>query len=54
METSEKYNFTFVRNSQLFGEYNADEDVSPDTADPESTGDAGADALAVEANQEVF
>lgn len=38
--------------SQFFGEYNADEDVSPDTADPESTGAAGADALTSDANQE--
>lgn len=36
--------------SQLFGEDNADEDVSPDTADPEAASDAGADALAADAN----
>jgi ubiquitin-like 1-activating enzyme E1 B len=31
--------------NQLFGEADADEDVSPDTADPEATGDAGQSAL---------
>lgn len=31
--------------NQLFGEHNADEDVSPDTADPEASGDAGQKAL---------
>lgn len=38
--------------SQLFGEYNADEDVSPDTADPETSGGAGADALSANATAE--
>lgn len=42
------YNF----HSQFFGEYNADEDVSPDTADPESTAAAGAEALTSGANTE--
>jgi ubiquitin-like 1-activating enzyme E1 B len=37
--------------NQLFGEDNADEDVSPDTADPEASGDAGKDALEVESNE---
>ncbi|KAF4526857.1 hypothetical protein B566_EDAN013911 [Ephemera danica] len=32
--------------NQLFGEEDADEDVSPDTADPEAVGDAGESALA--------
>lgn len=36
--------------NQLFGEDNADEDVSPDTADPEAAGDAGEDALNNECN----
>lgn len=31
--------------SQLFGEADADEDVSPDTEDPEAAGDAGENAL---------
>lgn len=39
--------------SQLFGEDNADEDVSPDTADPEAAGaDAGKKALENEATKE--
>lgn len=37
--------------NQLFGEHNADEDVSPDTADPEASGDAGQDALAADLNE---
>lgn len=37
--------------NQLFGEDNADEDVSPDTADPEASGDAGQDALAAESDE---
>uniref|UniRef100_A0A182F540 SUMO-activating enzyme subunit n=1 Tax=Anopheles albimanus TaxID=7167 RepID=A0A182F540_ANOAL len=37
---------------QLFGESNADEDVSPDTADPEAGEKAGEEALAKEANKE--
>jgi ubiquitin-like 1-activating enzyme E1 B len=37
--------------NQLFGEDNADEDVSPDTADPEASGDAGQDALASDLNE---
>lgn len=36
--------------SQLFGEYDPDEEVSPDTADPETAGDAGTAALDAEAN----
>lgn len=39
--------------SQLFGESNAEEDVSPDTADPEATAEAGKDALATESNEKV-
>lgn len=39
--------------SQLFGEHNEDEDVSPDTADPEAAASAGDAALSSEANQEV-
>lgn len=39
-------------NSQLFGEYDPDEEVSPDTADPETAGDAGTAALTAEANDE--
>lgn len=38
--------------NQLFGEDNADEDVSPDTADPEAAGDAGNDALASNSNEQ--
>lgn len=34
----------------MFGEDNADEDVSPDTADPEAAAKAGDDALSSEAN----
>ncbi|XP_063700607.1 SUMO-activating enzyme subunit 2 [Culicoides brevitarsis] len=37
--------------NQLFGEENADEDVSPDTADPELGGEAGNEALSTEANE---
>lgn len=38
--------------NQLFGEDNPDEDVSPDTADPEAGGDvAGVNALQTEANE---
>lgn len=37
--------------NQLFGETNEDEEVSPDTADPEAAGEAGSDALATEANE---
>ena len=37
--------------NQLFGESNADEDVSPDTADPEAGGTAGEEALQNEANE---
>jgi ubiquitin-like 1-activating enzyme E1 B len=36
--------------NQLFGEDNPDDDVSPDTADPEAAGDAGADALEADSN----
>uniref|UniRef100_A0A1L8DST4 SUMO-activating enzyme subunit n=1 Tax=Nyssomyia neivai TaxID=330878 RepID=A0A1L8DST4_9DIPT len=36
--------------NQLFGEDNADEDVSPDTADPEAAGEAGQEALDGESN----
>ncbi|KAI5717667.1 hypothetical protein M8J77_009353 [Diaphorina citri] len=35
--------------NQLFGEIDADEEVSPDTEDPEAVGDAGAKAAASEA-----
>lgn len=46
-------NFVTIRtNSQLFGEYDPDEEVSPDTADPESAGDAGTAALEAAANAE--
>ncbi|XP_053673165.1 SUMO-activating enzyme subunit 2 [Anopheles nili] len=37
--------------NQLFGESNEDEDVSPDTADPEAGADAGNEALSKEANE---
>ncbi|EAT37350.1 AAEL010641-PA [Aedes aegypti] len=37
--------------NQLFGESNEDEDVSPDTADPEAGAEAGESALAAEANE---
>lgn len=36
--------------SQLFGEDDPDQDVSPDTADPEAVGNAGENALANESN----
>lgn len=36
----------------MFGEDNAEEDVSPDTADPEAASQAGADALEAEANDQ--
>ncbi len=35
--------------SQLFGEEDPDQDVSPDTEDPEAAGDAGESALAADA-----
>lgn len=38
--------------NQLFGDDNADEDVSPDTADPEAAGEAGQEALAGESNEQ--
>lgn len=38
--------------NQLFGEDNADEDVSPDTADPEAAGEAAVEALIGESNKE--
>lgn len=38
--------------NQLFGETNEDEEVSPDTADPEAAGDAGAEALSAESNEQ--
>lgn len=38
--------------NQLFGEDNADEDVSPDTADPEAAADAGKEALTAESNEQ--
>lgn len=37
--------------NQLFGEDNADEDVSPDTADPEAAGEAAEEALAGDSNE---
>ena len=37
--------------NQLFGEDNADEDVSPDTADPEAAGNAGKEALDTESDE---
>ncbi|XP_069701269.1 SUMO-activating enzyme subunit 2 [Periplaneta americana] len=37
--------------NQLFGEDDPDEDVSPDTADPEAAGEAGETALQVESNE---
>lgn len=42
-----------VFSSQLFGEHNEDEDVSPDTEDPEAVAAAGDSALQKEANKEV-
>lgn len=38
--------------NQLFGEDNADEDVSPDTADPEASGNAGKEALIGDSNEQ--
>ncbi|XP_046663163.1 SUMO-activating enzyme subunit 2 [Homalodisca vitripennis] len=38
--------------NQLFGEEDPDEDVSPDTADPEAAGEAGEDALTAKATDE--
>jgi len=38
--------------NQLFGEYDADEDVSPDSADPEQVGDAGSHAAGESANDD--
>lgn len=46
-------NVVFKYFSQLFGESNADEEVSPDTADPEAAAEAGKDALSTESNTEV-
>lgn len=40
----------FYLYSQLFGETDDDEDVSPDAADPEQVGEAGKNALASESN----
>ncbi|KAJ9591777.1 hypothetical protein L9F63_001713, partial [Diploptera punctata] len=37
--------------NQLFGEDDPDEDVSPDTADPEAAGDAGEEALKAKTNE---
>ncbi|CAH2257408.1 SUMO-activating enzyme subunit 2 [Pararge aegeria] len=37
--------------NQLFGEEDPDQDVSPDTADPEAAGDAGASALRTEGTE---
>lgn len=42
-----------MSSSQLFGEHNEDEDVSPDTADPEAAASAGNTALQQESNTEV-
>lgn len=39
--------------SQLFGEHNEDEDVSPDTEDPEAVASAGDAALQKDSNKEV-
>ncbi|XP_070576008.1 SUMO-activating enzyme subunit 2-like [Ptychodera flava] len=39
--------------NQLFGEEDPDQDVSPDTADPEAAGDAGMAALESEADENV-
>lgn len=39
-----------LTNSQLFGEADPDEDVSPDSADPEQVGDAGKSAMEADAN----
>ena len=41
--------FVSLGNSQLFGEADPDEDVSPDTEDPEAAGDAGQSAAESEA-----
>lgn len=43
---------SYTSYSQLFGEYDPDQEVSPDTADPESSGDAGAAALTAVATDE--
>lgn len=40
--------------SQLFGEHNEDEDVSPDTEDPEAAASAGDAALKKDSNKEVI
>lgn len=43
-----------VFHSQLYGEEDPDQDVSPDTEDPEAAGDAGQRALGTDtANSEV-
>lgn len=44
----------FKIRSQLFGEHNEDEDVSPDTEDPEAAASAGDAALQKESNKEVI
>lgn len=44
----------FIINSQLFGEHNEDEDVSPDTEDPEAAASAGDAALQKDANKDVI
>lgn len=38
----------------MFGEHNEDEDVSPDTEDPEAVAAAGDTALLKESNQQVI
>ena len=40
--------------SQLFGEEDPDQDVSPDTEDPEAAAEAGDAALAQEAKQDTI
>lgn len=44
-------NFYFSNSSQLFGEHNEDEDVSPDAADPEAVASAGDAALTGESSE---
>lgn len=43
------FHFNYHINSQLFGEEDPDQDVSPDTADPEAAGDSGRLAVDTEA-----
>ena len=46
------YSNDFLGFSQLFGEDDPDQDVSPDTEDPEAAGDAGETALTSDAKDD--